>query len=82
MKNIIRMIEKAFIATGEPISLLIEPSKSVVDQWSGFSVALVNVPSDETITLESDWQIDLTAEGTSIEEALKELDKVCAEDFK
>lgn len=79
MNNINRMIREALAATGAPVALLIEP---IGDE--GVSAALVEVDGSdlgETITYQNDWKMSLAAQGGDLEEALKILDAMCAEDF-
>lgn len=75
MKNIIRMIDEACNAICEPVSLLAEPTDE------GYSLALVGVGSNETVTMQSDWKMDLAVAGETLEAAFKALDDLCAEDF-
>ena len=75
MKYVTLFLEKCLGATAEPASLLVEPTEK------GYSVAVVNGVDGETVTLESDWQIEVVAEGETLAEALAALDEICREDY-
>ena len=77
MDNILRMIDAAMAATGQPVALLVE-----LYEAGGYSAALVEATTSElreTITSPNDWQIDLAASADSIREAVAALDALCAE---
>ena len=74
MKYIQSLLTEAFNATRDVVSLRLEPRVDLV------RASLVD-EDDNIVTLQTDWEVDLVAEGATASEALAALDALCARDY-